>query len=61
MASFTFGKGSSKRPKNALQSEKSTAEDRKRFILKCASGGFARGGPNKNKVTLAPLSFMKDK
>lgn len=61
MTNFTFGKGTSKRPKNPLQSEKATAEQRKRFILKCASGGFARGGPSSNKVTLPTLSFMKDK
>ena len=61
MERFSFGNGSKKRPKNALQNETSTAEDRKRFILKCASGGFARGGPAKNKVSLAPVSFLKDK
>lgn len=61
MTDFVFGAGKHKRPKNVLQSEKSTAEERKRFILKCASGGFARGGPSSNKVTLPTLSFMKDK
>lgn len=61
MDSFTFGKGRKKKLVNALQNEKSTAEERKRFILKCASGGFARGGPNKTKITLAPVSFLKDK
>lgn len=61
MGNFKFGKGGNNRPKNVLQSEKSTLEERKRFILKCASGGFAHGGPRKNKVSLAPVSFLKDK
>lgn len=34
-------------------------EYRKRFILKCASGGFGRGSTPKAKVTLAKMSWDK--
>lgn len=61
MQRITFGKGGRKLPKNALQNENATPEQRKRFILKCASGGFARGNNNKPKVTLAPVPSLKDK
>ena len=61
MTDFTFGKGKRKTYKEPVQTEKEIVEHRKRFLLKCASGGFARGGPNKSKISLAPVSFLKDK
>lgn len=37
----------------------SDPEYRKRFMLKCASGGFGRGSTPKAKVTLAKMSWDK--
>ena len=51
-------KGPRKPLLNPLQRKDSTREERKRFILKSASGGFGYGSRIKPKITLAPVPSL---
>jgi hypothetical protein len=52
-------KGPKKPLLNPLQRKDSTPEERKRFILKSASGGFGYGSRVKPKITLAPVPSLE--
>lgn len=52
-------KGPKKPLLNPLQRTDSTPEERKRFILKSAGGGFGYGSRPKPKVTLAPVPSLE--
>lgn len=56
MERLNFGK---KKPKlNPFQRETSTSEARKRFMMKCLSGGFGDHARIKPKITLAPVPSL---